>query len=142
MELSDFVKISALYKGLRMTMRPSELANFPEKARTPILARIRLHDGKLSNLAGTAATGQEHFWINKFGPGHIAKDPRKHHKTSIILNPERREHIAHEAFHARNPKLGKSEFLARFYGGFRSSRGGLASKVLKGLHSFGHTPIW
>lgn len=30
-----------------------------------------------------------------------------------------REIIAHEAFHARNPVLGQSETLARFYGGYK-----------------------
>lgn len=39
-----------------------------------------------------------------------------------IRNPDTREIIAHEAFHARNPRLGQFESLAYPYGAWKSSR--------------------
>lgn len=44
----------------------------------------------------------------------------------LFANPtalDYRNTVAHEAFHVKNPVLGRSETLARFYGGWRAPRG-------------------
>jgi len=49
----------------------------------------------------------------------------------------KRNILAHEAFHAKVPLLGKSELLAHFYGGFKGKKGPISDKIREGLYVAG-----
>lgn len=73
-------------------------------------------------VGGFAAPGRNTVAINRSFP------------QSAVLGVPRREAIAHEAFHARNPVLGQSETAARFYGGYR----GVPARGFEGAQG----PVW
>jgi len=123
-------KVAALYKGLHLS---KALGKLPPSSLRTMISTIRSATDKLkdpNSLRGVGVVGKNTVWINR------EPDPYKFGGGS------KREVLAHEIFHARNPKLGKSEFLARFYGGFKSKKGRIPAKIVRGLLSAGHTPIW
>ncbi len=95
-----------------------------------------------SNLvfSGTLKGGKAKFNPTSFGEektigGTIFQTPKG---TSIGINKdiwgdlsktERRKFLAHEAFHANAPVLGKSEIFAHAYGGLKSKKGKTSYKA-------------
>jgi hypothetical protein len=90
-------------------------------------------------FSGTMKSGKIKINPTNFGEertigGTVFKTPKG---TSIGINKdiwsdlsksERRKFLAHEAFHANVPVLGKSEILAHAYGGLKSKKGKISYK--------------
>jgi len=88
---------------------------------------------KLTDAAGKSIKSRPDVFIGGLAiPGRRVAAINMANRHGVVSDEsvKRRATIAHEAFHARNPILGRSETLAHAYGGWRKTKGAsLGTKV-------------
>ena len=90
-----------------------------------------MSDGQMKLTGGLAVPGAPVVWTL---PKNLRNQDILASEGRWFKNPHKgrgRELLAHEAFHARNPVLGKSEILARLYGGWKAPRASEYSNKLQ-----------
>lgn len=93
---------------------------------------IRAILGMVSKEHRRAAVKELHKQMRGMASGTVAYNPTQKRSINLVERgwfkqqprSKRRMVLAHEAFHARTPVLGRSEIAAHLYGGWKANKGG------------------
>lgn len=135
MDIKEFTKVAVRVKGISFTMSPYNWI-IKQKGKLPDIARsiAESHKGPgLSEVMDAILPTMPSKALGMSVPGSKSALLKKSLRG---LSPhQRRGFMAHEAFHAKNKTIGKSELLADIYGAYRAGKKGegLSGRLRKGL---------